>query len=200
MSLFRVFLSPLVCMLLMPAPILWAEARPAISMYGQPALPPDFVSLPYANPEAPQGGELKIGAVGGFDSVNPHILKGRSPWQLRFWNYESLMGRSWDEPFTLYGLLAESIEVGTNREWVRFTLRPEARFSDGSPVTVEDVIWSYKTLGVEGHWRYRGLWSKISSAVATGPRSVTFTFSDPNPELALLAGMRPILKLSLIHI
>ncbi|MDB2598399.1 ABC transporter substrate-binding protein, partial [Paracoccaceae bacterium] len=111
-------------------------------MYGQPALPPDFVSLPYANPEAPQGGELKIGAVGGFDSVNPHILKGRSPWQLRFWNYESLMGRSWDEPFTLYGLLAESIEVGTNREWVRFTLRPEARFSDGSPVTVEDVIWS----------------------------------------------------------
>ena len=194
MSLFRVFLGPLVCMLLMPAPILWAEARPAISMYGQPALPPDFVSLPYANPEAPQGGELKIGAVGGFDSVNPHILKGRSPWQLRFWNYESLMGRSWDEPFTLYGLLAESIEVGTNREWVRFTLRPEARFSDGSPVTVEDVIWSYKTLGVEGHWRYRGLWSKISSAVATGPRSVTFTFSDPNPELALLAGMRPILK------
>ena len=178
----------------MPAPILWAEARPAISMYGQPALPPDFVSLPYANPEAPTGGELKIGAVGGFDSVNPHILKGRSPWQLRFWNYESLMGRSWDEPFTLYGLLAESIEVGANREWVTFTLRPEARFSDGSPVTVEDVIWSYKTLGVEGHWRYRGLWSKISSATATGPRSVTFTFSDPNPELALLAGMRPILK------
>ena len=83
MSLFRVFLSPLVCMLLMPAPILWAEARPAISMYGQPALPPDFVSLPYANPEAPQGGELKIGAVGGFDSVNPAYPKRPQPMAIK---------------------------------------------------------------------------------------------------------------------
>ena len=171
-----------------------AEPSYAISMYGTPALPPDFVSLPYANPDAPQGGSVTLGEVGGFDSLNPHILKGRTPWQLRFWANETLMGRSWDEPFTLYGLLAESIDVGPNREWVEFTLRPEAKFSDGSPVTVEDVLWSYETLGTVGHYRYRGLWEKISQAEQTGPRSVKFTFNDDNPELALLAGMRPILK------
>ena len=165
-------------------------------MYDTPELPHDFVSLPYANPSAKKGGTLKIGAVGSFDSLNPHIVKGRSPWQLRFWCYETLMGRSWDEPFTLYGLLAESIETGPNREWVEFKLRKEAKFSDNSPVTIEDVIWSYKTLGTIGHWRYRGLWKKIKSMEKTGPRSVKIIFNEDNPELALLAGMRPILKKS----
>lgn len=178
------------------AKLAWAEPQHAISMYGTPDLPPDFVSLTYANPDAPKGGDLVMGEVGGFDSVNPHILKGRSPWQLRFWGYETLMGRNWDEPFTLYGLLAESIQVGPSREWVEFTLRPEARFADGSPVTVDDVLWSYETLGTVGHYRYRGLWGKIASAEQTGPRSVKFTFNEDNPELALLAGMRPILKKS----
>ncbi|MFL2795277.1 MAG: extracellular solute-binding protein [Paracoccaceae bacterium] len=163
-------------------------------MYDTPQLPHDFVSLPYANSNAKKGGTLKIGAVGSFDSLNPHIVKGRSPWQLRFWGYETLMGRSWDEPFTLYGLLAESIETGPNREWVEFKLRKEAKFSDNSPVTIEDVIWSYKTLGTIGHWRYRGLWKKIQSIEKTGPRSVKISFNEDNPELALLAGMRPILK------
>ena len=106
------------------------------------------------------------------------------------------MGRSWDEPFTLYGLLAESIETGPNREWVEFKLRKEAKFSDNSPVTIEDVIWSYETLGTIGHWRYRGLWKKIKSIEKTGPRSVKISFNEDNPELALLAGMRPILKKS----
>ena len=165
-------------------------------MYDTPQLPHDFVSLPYANPNAKKGGTLKIGAVGSFDSLNPHIVKGRSPWQLRFWGYETLMGRSWDEPFTLYGLLAESIETGPNREWVEFKLRKEAKFSDNSPVTIEDVIWSYETLGTIGHWRYRGLWKKIKSIEKTGPRSVKISFNEDNPELALLAGMRPILKKS----
>ena len=107
-----------------------SQPKYAISMYDSPKLPHDFVSLPYSNPNAKKGGILKIGAVGSFDSVNPHIIKGRSPWQLRFWNYETLMGRSWDEPFTLYGLLAESIETGPNRKWVEFRLRKEAKFSD----------------------------------------------------------------------
>jgi len=171
-----------------------AGSQSTISMYGAPDLGLDFVSLPYANPNAPKGGTLILGEVGGFDSLNPHIIKGRAPWQLRFWAYETLMGRSWDEPFTLYGLLAETIETGPNREWVEFSLRPEARFSDGSPVTVDDVLWSYETLGTVGHWRYRGLWGKIDTIEQTGPRSVRFTFNEDNPELALLAGMRPILK------
>jgi peptide/nickel transport system substrate-binding protein len=173
-----------------------AEAEPqhGIAMYGEPALPPDFDHLPYANPEAPTGGRLVMGETGSFDSLNPHILKGTVPWQLRFLAYESLMGRSWDEPFTLYGLLAESVETGPNREWVEFTLRPEAHFSDGSPVTIEDVMWSYETLGTEGHPRYRGTWSQIESMEQTGPRSVRFTFNTDDRELALIIGMRPIMK------
>ncbi|WP_338548146.1 extracellular solute-binding protein [Roseovarius phycicola] len=173
-----------------------AQAEPShgIAMYGDPALPPDFVSLPYANPDAPKGGRLVTGNVGSFDSLNPFVQKGTPPWQLRFLTHESLMGRSWDEPFTLYGLLAESVETGPNREWVEFTLRPEARFSDGSPVTVEDVIWSYETLGAEGHGRYRSFLQKVDKIEATGPNSVRLTFNTNDRELALIAGLRPILK------
>ncbi len=173
-----------------------AEPRHGIAMYGEPALPPDFVSLPYANADAPRGGKIVTGEMGSFDSLNPHIRKGSVPWQLRFLAYESLMGRSWDEPFTLYGLLAESIETGPNREWVEFTLRPEARFSDGSPVTVEDVMWSYETLGAQGHPRYGGAWKKVESMQQTGDRSVRFTFNVEDREMALIIGMRPILKKS----
>lgn len=171
-----------------------ADPQHGIAMYGDPELPPDFVSLPYANPDAPKGGRIVTGEVGSFDSLNPHISKGSTPWQLRFLAYESLMGRNWDEPFTLYGLLAESIEVGENREWVEFVLREEAAFSDGTPLTVEDVMWSYETLGTIGHPRYHGAWNKIASMEQTGPRSLRFTFNEEDPEMALLIGMRPILK------
>lgn len=171
-----------------------AEPQHGIAMYGAPALPQDFVSLPYANPDAPTGGRIVNGEVGSFDSLNPHILKGTVPWQLASLGYESLMGRSWDEPFTLYGLLAESIDVGPNREWAEFTLRPEAAFSDGTPVTIEDVMWSYETLGTKGHPRYAGTWAKVASMEQTGPRSLRFTFGVEDRELALIIGMRPILK------
>ena len=171
-----------------------AEPKHGIAMYGEPALPPDFVSLPYANPDAPKGGKIVQGEVGSFDSLNPHILKGRVPWQLRFLAHESLMGRSYDEPFSLYGVLAESINVPDDRSWVEFTLRPEAKFSDGSQVTVEDVLWSYETLGTVGHPRYHGSWKKIASAEQTGERSVKFTFNTRDDELPLIMGLRPILK------
>ncbi|TVS06782.1 MAG: ABC transporter substrate-binding protein, partial [Rhodobacteraceae bacterium] len=115
-------------------------------------------------------------------------------WQLQFLAYESLMGRNWDEPFTLYGLLAESVETDEARSYVEFTLREEARFSDGSPVTVQDVLWSYETLGTVGHPRFHGSWARVERAEATGPRSVRFTFTEPDRELPLIMGMRPILK------
>ncbi|MBO9397178.1 ABC transporter substrate-binding protein [Shimia sp. R9_2] len=171
-----------------------AEPRHGIAMYGDPALPQDFVSLPYANPDAPKGGRVVTGNGGSFDSLNPFVRKGEVPWQLRFFAYESLMGRNWDEPFALYGLLAESIETPEDRSWVEFTLREEARFSDGAPVTVEDVIWSYETLGTVGHPRYLGFWQQVESIEATGPRTVRITFNTEDRELALLAGLRPILQ------
>ena len=171
-----------------------AEPAHGIAMYGEPALPPDFVSLPYVNPDAPKGGTIVFGEVGGFDSLNPHILKGRAPWAVQAHVFEGLMGRSWDEPFTLYGLLAESVETGPNREWVEFTLRPEARFSDGSPVTVEDVIWSFQTLGTKGHPRFAGAWSKVAKIEPAGERGVRITFNTPDRELPLIMGLRPIFK------
>ncbi|MCT4683404.1 MAG: extracellular solute-binding protein [Roseicyclus sp.] len=171
-----------------------AQPVHGIAMYGEPALPPDYTHLPYANPDAPTGGRIVTGETGSFDSLNPHIRQGSVPWQLRFLAYESLLGRSWDEPFTLYGLLAESLEVAEDHSWVEFTLRPEARFSDGSPVTVEDVIWSYETLGTEGHPRYLGAWTRVQGIEAVGERTVRITFSEPDRELAMIMGLRPILK------
>ena len=171
-----------------------AQPMHGIAMYGAPALPPDFTHLPYANPDAPTGGRIVTGETGSFDSLNPHIREGSVPWQLRLLAYESLLGRSWDEPFTLYGLLAESVEVAPDHSWVEFTLRPEARFSDDSPVSVDDVIWSMETLGTIGHPRYLNAWTRVSGIAAVGERTVRITFSEPDRELAMIMGLRPILK------
>lgn len=165
-----------------------------IAMYGEPALPPDFVSLPYANPDAPKGGRIVFGESGGFDSLNPFIVNGIAPAGLTAHTVETLLGRSFDEPFTLYGLLAESVTTDEARTYVEFTLREGARFSDGSPVTVEDVIWSFETLGTQGQPRYSAAWKKIGKVEQTGERSVKFTFNTEDRELPLILGLRPILK------
>ncbi|WP_342744473.1 extracellular solute-binding protein [Monaibacterium marinum] len=107
---------------------------------------------------------------------------------------ESLLGRSYDEPFTLYGLLAESVEMADDRTWVEFHLNPAARFSDGSPVTVEDVIWSFETMGEQGHARYRSAWDGVVSTEQTGERSVRFNLTGDSRELPLILGLRPVLK------
>ncbi len=180
--------------LMLGAPAAVAEPGHGIAMYGDPVLPPDFVALPYANPDAPKGGRIVFAEVGGFDSLNPFILRGRAPWGITAHMYEGLLGRNWDEPFSLYGLLAESVEVPDDRAWAEFTLRPEARFSDGSPVTVEDVIWSFRTLGTEGHPRYANAWGQIAGIEQTGPRAVRFTFGAPDREMPLIVGLRPILQ------
>ncbi|PQV58485.1 peptide/nickel transport system substrate-binding protein [Defluviimonas denitrificans] len=171
-----------------------AAPQHGIAMYGKPALPPDFVSLPYVNPDAPKGGRIVMGVGGSFNSLNPYIVTGTPVEGLSLYTFETLMARSIDEPFSLYGLLAESVDTDESHTWVEYTLRPQAKFSDGSPVTVEDVMWSYETLGTKGHPRYRGAWSRVAKMEQTGPRSIRFTFTEPDRELALLMGMRPILK------
>lgn len=184
-------LGCLVGLLALPA---LADPRHGIAMYGDPALPPDFVALPQANPQAPKGGTVTFGEAGSFDSLNPFITKGQSPGAVSPLTVETLMARNYDEPFALYGLLAESIDTDDSRSYVEFTLREAARFSDGSPVTVDDVLWSMETLGTQGNPRYAAAWKKVASATATGPRSVRFTFSEPDRELPLLLGLRPVLK------
>ncbi len=180
--------------LLLPLGTAMAEPAHGIAMYGNPALPPDFVSLPYVNPDAPKGGRIVFGESGSFDSLNPFIVKGQAPAGLSALTVETLLGRSYDEPFTLYGLLAESVDTDADRTYVEFTLREDARFSDGAPVTVEDVIWSFEKLGTEGQPRYAGAWGKIASSEKTGPRSVKFTFNVVDRELPLILGLRPILQ------
>nr|WP_238381094.1 extracellular solute-binding protein [Alkalilacustris brevis] len=175
-------------------PLLAEGPRHGIAMYGDPALPPDFVSLPHVNPDAPKGGRIVFGEAGSFDSLNPYILRGRAPWGVQVLTVETLLGRNYDEPFTLYGLLAESVETNAARDFVEFTLREGARFSDGSPVTVEDVMWSFEALGTDGSPRYHGAWAKIETMEQTGPRSVRFTFTEEDRELPLILGLRPILQ------
>ena len=171
-----------------------AEPMHGIAMYGEPALPPDFVSLPQVNPDAPKGGSYRWGEAGSYDSFNPFVTKGRPALGISALTVETLMGRNYDEPFSLYGLLAESIDTDEARTYVEFTLRPEARFSDGSPVTVDDVMWSMEALGTQGNPRYAAAWKKIASMEKTGERSVRFTFNVEDRELPLILGLRPILK------
>lgn len=179
------------CALAAPA---WADPAHGIAMYGDPALPPDFVSLPQVNPDAPKGGRITFSVNGSFDTLNPFTTSGTPAEGVSALTFETLMARSYDEPFSLYGLLAESIETDDGRTYVEFTLREGARFSDGAPVTVEDVLWSYETLGTIGNPRYLGAWKKIASAEATGPRTVRFTFNVEDRELPLILGLRPILQ------
>ncbi len=186
--------------LLAPSPARTEGPAHGIAMIGEPALPAGFAHLPYANPDAPKGGELVYGEVGGFDNLNPHITKGRYAWGMRVHVFESLMARSWDEPFTLYGLLAETIETPEDRSWVEFRLRPEARFSDGDPVTVDDVVFSAEILRDKGRGNMRRFYGEIESAERVGERGVRFAFRDPeegqerNRELPLLIGLMPIHK------
>ena len=163
-------------------------------MHGRPALEPGFAHLPYADPEAKAGGGLRLGATGKFDNLNPFILGGTPVWSIRDLVVESLMARSMDEPFTLYGLLAEKIATPADRSFVAFKLRKEARFSDGSPVTIDDVIWSMETLRDQGRPNHRGYYSQISKVERIGADAVKFHFKKADRELPLLIGFMPVLS------
>ncbi|MFV0476052.1 MAG: extracellular solute-binding protein [Pikeienuella sp.] len=167
-----------------------------IAMYGEPELSPDFNYLPYVNPDAPKGGVIRLGEVGGFDSLNPFIVKGTAPGHLRGLAFESLLGRNWDEAFSLYPLLAERVEIAGNRSWVEFTLDSRARFSDGDSVTVDDVIFSMELLAAEGRPNYRNAWSNVARAERIGERGVRFHFRRPEREAPLILALHPILKRS----
>lgn len=163
----------------------------AIAMHGTPKYAADFRHFDYVNPDAPKGGLLRIAIQGTFDSFNPFIPKGNAA---AGGSFETLLTSSADEPFTQYGLIAESIEVPEDRSWAIFTLRPEARWHDGKPITVEDVIWSLDTLKSKGQPFFRFYYGGVASAEKLGPRRVKFSFSDKgNRELPLIVGQLPIL-------
>ena len=178
-----------------------AEPAHGIAMHGEPALPPDYKHFPYVNPNAPKGGSITYGVQGTFDSVNPFILKSmrtnaRGSWDHQFGRlvFESLMFRSRDEPFTMYGLLAEKVEWPDDRSWIEFTLNPKAQWSDGVPVTVGDVIFTYELLTAKGRPPYNSRMKKIERIEKTGERKVKFTFNEnADREYPMIIALSPIL-------
>jgi peptide/nickel transport system substrate-binding protein len=172
----------------------------AIAMHGAPALPADFAHMPYANPDAPKGGRLVQAVAGTFDSLNPLIVRGVAvqqivaAQQMRGLVVESLMARGNDEPFTVYGLLARSIETDDARSHVTFHLNPQARFSDGQPVRADDVVFSWGLLRDKGRPNHRYYYSKVKTADASDPLTVRFDFGGAaDRELPLILGLMPIL-------
>jgi peptide/nickel transport system substrate-binding protein len=166
----------------------------AIAMHGAPALPPDFTHMPYANPDAPKGGRLVQGILGTFDSLNPLIVKGLAVQQIRGFVVESLMARGNDEAFTLYGLLAKSVETDDARGYVIFHLDPLARFSDGKPVLADDVLFSWALLRDKGRPNHRQYYSKVARAEALDPLTVKFDFGGTQDrELPLILALMPVL-------
>ena len=188
------------CLAVMLAVVMpsWVHAQdvaPAhgVAMHGDLKYGPDFEHFDYVNPNAPKGGTVTFASIGTFDTLNPFIIKGTKADGLGFL-YETLTVQSEDEPFSEYGLLAESIEMPEDRSWVAFTLRPEARWHDGKPVTVEDVIFSFNTLKEKGLPFYRAYYRNVVQAEAAGERRVKFTFEETtNRELPLILGQLPIL-------
>ncbi len=163
----------------------------AIAMFGEPKYGPDFAHFDYVNPDAPAGGTIRLGAAGTFDSFNPYVIKGNAAAGV---GAETLLVASEDEPFTKYGLIAETIEWPDDRSWVAFTLRPQARWHDGRPITVEDVIFSLDILKSKGQPFYRFYYGTIDRAEKVGERKVKFFFKEAgNRELPLIAGEMPIL-------
>jgi len=171
-----------------------AEPRHAIAMQGEPALPAGFTAFPYVDPNAPKGGRLVQGALGTFDSLNPLIVNGVPAISTRGYVIESLLTRNYDEPFTLYGLLAKTVETDDARSYVVFTIDPLAKFSDGHPVTAEDVIFSWRLLRDKGRPNYRTYYVKVAKAEALGERVVRFDLAGSNDrELPLILGLMPVL-------
>jgi len=169
-------------------------ASHAIAMHGDPAWKPGFTHPTYANPEAPKGGQLAQGVLGTFDCLNPFIVKGLPAANMRGYVIESLLARGYDEPFTLNSLLAESVTTDAARSFVTFAINPAARFSDGKPVTPNDVIFSWELLRDKGRPNFRIYYAKVTKAEATDRSSVRFDLSGTDDrELPLIIGLMPIL-------
>ncbi|MEM8916878.1 MAG: extracellular solute-binding protein, partial [Pseudomonadota bacterium] len=166
-----------------------------IAMHGEPKHADGFAHFDFANPDAPQGGELVRGVVGAFDSLNPFIVKGSTAAGVSSHHFASLMYRTWDEPFTLYGYVAEAIEVPEDRSWVAFRLNPNATFHDGTPITVDDVIFTMETLREKGTPSRRRNYGRIDRVETPDERTVKFIFNDEaDQETPLIIGLMPVIS------
>ena len=176
-----------------------AEPVHGIALHGLPKQPPDFQHFSYVNPDAPKGGRLVMSAFGSFDSVNPLIVKGVAANGIRDFVFESLMARGLDEPFTLYGLIAETVEVPDDRSSITFNLNPKAHFSDGTPITADDVLFSFELLKEKGRPNHRTYFAKVAKTERLSDHKVRFTFDAAgDQEIPLILGLLPVLPRHLI--
>ena len=170
------------------------DSAHAISMHGVPKYERNFQNFEYVNPKAPKGGTIKLYEIGSFDTLNNFILKG-SPAANLSQIHDSLLVQSYDEPFTMYGLVAESISVPEDRSWVIFKIRKEAKFHDGNPIQVEDIIWTLNTLKDRGHPFYKFYYGNVKTAEKISDSEVKFIFQgEQNLELPLIIGQMKILS------
>ncbi len=169
-----------------------SQAAPSAALGYKPKYPPGFKHFAYVNPNAPKGGKLVLHGFGNFDSLNPYLLKGVAAERLSLLVFETLMVSSQDEPYSLYGQLAEDIQLAPDKRSVTFRLNPRARFSDGSPVTAMDVKFSFDTIKTKGHPAYRFIWGDIKRAVVINKRTIKFFFGATYPELHLIAAQIPV--------
>jgi len=185
---FAVFLYPSIsCADSLPPPV------HALAMHGAPKYAADFEHLDYANPDAPQGGVLHQAVIGHFDTLNNHIIQGRAAMGLAL-TQDSLMARVWDEPFTLYGLVAETVQIPEDRSFIIFNLNPAARFHDGTPMTPDDVIFSYDSYRKYGHPVRRRVYGMVEKVTKLDKDSIRFDFGEGyDAETALILALMPVL-------
>ncbi|MCP4699470.1 MAG: ABC transporter substrate-binding protein [Gammaproteobacteria bacterium] len=167
----------------------------ALAMHGKVKYPDGFTHFDYTNPNAPKGGEVRLAGIGTFDNLNPFILKGVAPSGTGRM-FDTLTVKSHDEAFSQYGLIAETMEMPKDRSWIIYTLRKEAKFHDGSPITPEDVVFSMNILKEKGHPLYRTYYQNVEKVEKTGERRVKFSFTKgtENRELPLIVGQLQILS------
>lgn len=163
-----------------------------VAMHGDLKFPADFSQFDHVNPAAPKGGRVRYGEVGSFDSLNPFIVKGRAAAGAGSL-IDPLMKRNWNEPFSLYCLICETVELPEDRSWIAFTLRPQARFHDGSPITIDDVLWSFEILKEKGTPGKRTIHGRVASVERQGERGIKFVFQPgTSRETPLLLGELPV--------
>ncbi|MFL5268424.1 MAG: extracellular solute-binding protein [Stellaceae bacterium] len=189
---------PVICLVLSLmvgiAAAAWAAAMPGMSLFGDLKYGPDFKNFDYANPNAPKGGTMRFSAIGTFDTLNPYVVKGVPAAGIGN-IFDSLMRQSQDEPGSEYGLVAESADLAPDRLSVLFILRKEARFHDGTPMTPDDVVWTFETLRAKGLPMYRSYYGDVTQVVKEGERGVRFLFkSANNRELPVILGEMPVLS------
>jgi len=181
-----------------PERVVETQSVPAVhglAMHGDLKYPPGFESLDYANPDAPEGGTLTQAVTGSFDSLNPFIVKGRTAALVRDYHFASLMQRVWDEPFSLYGYVAESVRLPEDRSWLAIEIDPDARFHNGTPITPDDVIFTVEVLIEQGLPGFRRNYGRIETITRIGERGLRFDFNEEaDRETPLIVAMMPVVS------